>query len=62
MSVVASARLIRSELGKDLQGVEEGILGGVQTFEEYQLLVGKRQGLKRALILVDEVEQRLTEE
>ena len=58
MSVVALARVIRDALKEDLASTEAGILGGVQTWDEYQRLCGKRQGLQRAaLILEDEFER-----
>jgi hypothetical protein len=54
MSVVALARVVRESLQEALDSTDRGILGGVQTWEEYQKLVGKRQGLQMAMNRLDD--------
>ena len=61
MSTVAFARIIREELVEALQNVEAGILGGVKSMDEYRELVGKRQGLQRAISVIDETTRSFDE-
>jgi len=62
MSTVAFARIIRDELAEALQSIEAGILGGVKSMDEYRELVGKRQGLQRAIAVIDETTRRFDEQ
>lgn len=62
MSVVALARVVRDELQEDLRSVEQGILSGVATWDEYKTLTGKRQGLQQALAVLDAQVQRFDQD
>ena len=62
MSTVAFARLVREELKEALDSVEAGILGGVKSMDEYRELVGKRQGLQRAISVIDDTTRRFDEQ
>jgi len=59
MSVIAFARVAREELQQTLESVEAGILGGAKSWDEYQRLCGKRQGLQQALSILDEELSRM---
>lgn len=62
MSTVAFARLVREELADDLSSAEAAMLsGGIKSFEEYQHIAGKRQGLLQAIAVVDDVTRRFDE-
>ena len=56
--IVAFVRIVREELEDELRTAEEGILNGPQDIDEYRRLVGKRQGLKSALAIIDETVKR----
>lgn len=58
MSVVALARVTRDALKEALASTETGLLGGAKTWDEYQRLAGKRQGLQQALNILDDEVQR----
>ena len=62
MSTVAFARIVRKELAEALENVEAGILGGVKSMDEYRELVGKRQGLQRAIAVIDETTRQFDEQ
>lgn len=58
MSVIALARVTRDALQEALKSVDAGLVGGVKSWDEYQRLVGKRQGLQLALNILDDEVQR----
>lgn len=58
MSTIALARLVQEALMESQQSVERGILQGVQTWDEYQTAVGKRNGLLQAQAILDDIVQR----
>jgi len=62
MSVVALARVVRDELLEELQVLEQGILQGVQDRDQYWALVGRRQGLKQALGILDDQAKRFDQQ
>lgn len=62
MSVVALARLVRDELVESQKSVEQGILQGVQSWDEYQSAVGKRRGLMQAQAILDDTVKRFDEQ
>lgn len=60
--IVSFAHNLRAEFQEELDSIERGILGGtVKDFEEYRYLTGKRQGLERALALLDDAVRRFDE-
>jgi hypothetical protein len=62
MSVVALARVVRESVQEVLESTDRGILNGVQTWEEYQRLLGKRQGLQQALNALDDEVHRFDQQ
>ena len=58
MSVVALARVLRTEFERMQQITETGLLNGVKDKDEYWLLVGRRQGVMQARAILDEEAQR----
>lgn len=54
MSVTAFERVVRIELEDQLKSIEEGLLSGVDSIEEYRQRVGERRGLIRALTMLSE--------
>lgn len=62
MSVVALARVVRESLQDALDSTDSGLVGGVKTWDEYQRLVGKRQGLQQALNILDAEVQRFDQQ
>lgn len=61
MSAIALARLVREELIESQKSVEQGILQGVQSWDEYQTATGKRRGLMQAQAILDDVIRRFDE-
>lgn len=60
--IVSFAHNLRAEFQEELGSIERGILGGtVKDFEEYRYITGKRQGLERALALLDDAIRRFDE-
>lgn len=49
MSVTALVRVTRESINELLASTEAGILSGVRSWDEYNKLCGKRQGLQQAL-------------
>jgi hypothetical protein len=62
MSAVALARLMHEALAGDQQILEQGILQGVQSWDEYLAATGKRRGLMQAQAILDDVVRRFDEQ
>jgi hypothetical protein len=58
MSTVAYARILREQMEEANSSVESGLLKGVQTWDEYNIAVGRRRGLLQALEMLDETTRR----
>ena len=56
--IVAFARLLREELAQEKMDTESGLLRGVKDWDEYNRLVGKRQGIEAALGALDETSRK----
>lgn len=62
MSTYAFAGLARETLEEEVKLVEQGILGGTASWDEYNKLVGKRRGLLLSLDTIDDVMRRFDEQ
>ena len=63
MSVVAYARLVRSQLDEALESLERGLLGGgIKDMEEYKFITGERRGIQKAVMILDEVTRHFDEQ
>lgn len=56
---LALTRVVHAALEEALTSTEAGLLGGVKTWDEYQRLVGKRQGIQQAIVILEDEAQRM---
>ena len=60
--IVAFHRAMLDELHQERHNIEQAILHGAKDWNEYHMMIGKRQGIVTALSVLDEVIKRFDAE